>query len=228
MQALIDGDIVAYRCAAAHEADTIEIATWEVDQMMERILAGCGADGFLNFLSAPTNFRKTIDPSYKANRDTIVRPRFLDDLKEHLVADWKAHIVDGLEADDLLGIHQSENTVICSIDKDLRQVPGYHYNFVKDELTLVTGMEGLRNFYQQLLMGDRTDNIFGIAGIGKVKSQRIVASCITEQELFNEVRMYYDDDVRMLNNGRLLYILRKRDDDWTSHFERLCGLEPAQ
>jgi hypothetical protein len=48
-----------------------------------------------------------------------------------------AVVVDGMEADDALAIEQTqynldmgeECSVICSRDKDLRQVPGYHYGW---------------------------------------------------------------------------------------------------
>jgi 5'-3' exonuclease len=70
-----------------------------------------------------------------------------------------------------------------SIDKDLLQVPGMHYNWVRDEKILVTPEVGLRKLYQQVLTGDGTDNIPGIYGIGDVKARKLIAACADELEM---------------------------------------------
>jgi 5'-3' exonuclease len=127
-----------------------------------------------------------------------------------------------MEADDYLGINQNESSIICSIDKDLLQVPGKHYNFVKKEFYEVDEETGFRNFYTQLLTGDTSDNIKGIAGIGPVKAKKALADSFTEQEMFSVVRDMYKNDEWMIMNGRCLHILRSLDDDWTNHFERLA------
>ncbi len=84
---------------------------------------------------------------------------------------------------------------------------------------------GLRNFYTQLLTGDTSDNIKGIAGIGPVKAKKALAECFTEQEMFSTVREMYENDEWMIMNGRCLYILRSLDDDYQHHFERLSNGE---
>ena len=65
-----------------------------------------------------------------------------------------------------------EPCVIVSLDKDLKQVPGLHYNFVKKEFDTVTPQQGLINFYTQFLVGDTSDNIRGCTGIGPVKARK--------------------------------------------------------
>jgi hypothetical protein len=82
----------------------------------------------------------------------------------------RAEVAFGMEADDLLGINQTKDTIICTIDKDLRQVPGQHYNFVKDEIFTVSVQQGLLWFYTQMLTGDASDNVSGIRGIGIKKA----------------------------------------------------------
>ncbi len=67
-----------------------------------------------------------------------------------------------------------DNTVICSIDKDLQQIPGNHYNFVKKEHSFVTPEEAIQNFYKQILTGDAADNIKGAKGIGPVRAGKII------------------------------------------------------
>ena len=158
--ALIDGDIVAYRCAATvKEDDALDIGNWRASVMMDEIIADTGVSEYLLFLSGGENFRKTLYPLYKANRADKPRPRALQTVREYLVLDWNAKITDGIEADDALGIAQTEETIICSIDKDLLMIPGKHYNFVKKEFYEVSPTEALRVFYKQLLLGDRSDNV---------------------------------------------------------------------
>lgn len=106
-----------------------------------------------------------------------------------------------------------EPCCIASTDKDLDQVSGEHYDFVKDVRYTVDPERGLRFFYFQLLTGDRTDNIIGIEGIGPVKAKAILERVQSdESSLFYRVRETYEKhykkrgDELMLLNGRLLKI----------------------
>ena len=130
IEVLIDCDIVAYRNACTCEEDeTPDICLFRVDEMMERIITSVGASSFTGYLSGGNNFRKTIDPQYKANRLGKPKPKWLETCREHLVTKWNAVVTDGIEADDALGIAQREDTIICSLDKDLLQIPGNHYQW---------------------------------------------------------------------------------------------------
>lgn len=212
--ALIDADIVVFRAAAASENDSFNVACLRADDMMRKILTACDTDQYRAFLSGGDNFRYKIDPSYKANRKDKVDPRWRDDLKEFLVLEWGAEVTDGIEADDALGIYQDETTCICSIDKDLLQIPGAHYNFVREEFQEVSELQGLQWFYQQMLIGDTSDNIIGVKGIGKVKAERAIATLEKEEEMYYTVRSLYKDDERFLRNGKLLHIMREENDIW--------------
>ena len=86
---------------------------------------------------------------------------------------------DQIEADDLLGIMLTngrvENPILCSIDKDLLGIPGWHYNWNKDSWpTYVSQEEADHNWLVQLLTGDATDGIRGIEGIGPVKANKLI------------------------------------------------------
>lgn len=218
MLALIDGDIVAYRCAASAEGEPLEIAVLRTDRLMQDILRSARADYYRLFLSGTDNFRYQIYPEYKANRKDKPEPVHRQGIKEFLVKDWNAEFTEGCEADDMLGVIQStseENTtVICSIDKDLLQIPGNHYNFVKEEDTFIKPFEGLKNFYNQLLMGDKADNIPGVPNIGKVKANRYLEGCETEEELFETVYNLYKNKEDFLTFGKCLWIWRKENDIW--------------
>lgn len=227
-RALIDGDIIAYRSAAAADKDTFEIARHYMEKTIDDIILKTGADEIYIALSGENNFRYQIYPEYKANRKDMVRPQFLDQCKDYLHIQYNAVHSDGCEADDLLGIEQCKdinNTIICSLDKDLRQIPGRHYSWeiaggppekrwVKEaELVNVTHDEGLRFFYKQLIIGDSTDNIKGVKGAGKVAA-KVIDNLNTEQEMFETVRDMYNNDEEMLMNGQCLYIWHKPNDIW--------------
>jgi 5'-3' exonuclease len=132
----------------------------------------------------------------------------------------------GCEADDMLGVRQcelscdSDESIICTIDKDLNMIPGSHYNFVKKERYVVTPEDGIRFFYYQMLIGDTTDNIKGVVGIGKQKATKLLDRCSTEGEYFDAVRDAYSNDEEMLMNARCLYIWKYMHDDPLEHFKR--------
>jgi hypothetical protein len=215
MKALIDGDIVVYRGAASAETDDAWIAQSRADQMIQDILADTGATSYSVFLTGTGNFRREIAPSYKANRPDN-RPAHWQAVREFLVTQHKAQICNGYEADDEMGVQQDKvggTTVICSIDKDLLQIPGKHYNFVKKIFQEVTSDEGLKFLYLQSLIGDRSDNIVGVPGIGPVKANQALAELLPE-EWYDKCRSMYNDDERYHLNMQLLYIWQKPNDKW--------------
>ena len=137
------------------------------------------------FLTGKGNFRHDVATiqKYKGNRDKSRKPRWYNEAREYLIKYYNAKVCDGVEADDELAKAQSSNTIICSIDKDLLQVPGLHYNWVKDEKYEVSPQEGTRRLWEQVLTGDATDNIPGIKGIGPVKAKKLLKDCATEEEM---------------------------------------------
>ena len=225
--AVIDGDIVAYRCAAVNENADLGLAIWQTDQLLTRILDDVNADDWKVYLSGENNFRYGIFPEYKANRRDQIKPKHLEGIREYLVLEWSARICDGYEADDALGmesqLRDNGKNIICSIDKDLLQLSGTHYNFVKREIKTVDEFSGAVQFYSQLLIGDPTDNIRGCPGVGKVKAERAFVGCTTERQLYEQcVKQYtlvYGPDKwekELDLNAQLLYVWRKEDDKWTA------------
>jgi 5'-3' exonuclease len=223
MKALLDGDIYAFRSASSAENDDLGIAIWRCEEMIDNTLTATEANEFSIFLSGDNNFRYQIYPEYKANR-TAPKPRHLTAVKQHLRDKYNAQVSDGCEADDLLGIAQcsQQNTIICSIDKDLRMIPGWHYSFEISgkgwnrpaEKVQVEEFDGLKKFYTQILTGDSTDNIKGASGIGKVKAARILESCGTEAELLEAVAEQFSSEEELLMTGQCLWIFRKPNDIW--------------
>jgi hypothetical protein len=90
------------------------------------------------------------------------------------------------------------------------------------KLDYVDDFEGDYNFYIQLLVGDRTDNIKGIDGIGPVKAAKILANCKTKEELHAAVLKVYIENyghtparVLLLERGRLLWLRRSVNQLWS-------------
>jgi 5'-3' exonuclease len=215
MKALVDGDIVVYRAAASAEDDEVWIACARADQMMQDIIADTGSTEYSVYLTGKGNFRRELTETYKANRPDN-RPKHWAAVRDYLVMQHKAVVCDGFEADDQLGVDQDKThgtTVICSIDKDLLQIPGKHYNFVKKIHQEVTHDQGLKALFIQSLVGDRSDNISGIGGIGPVKAEKVLGGLLPE-EYYEACRSLYNDDERFHLNMKLLYIWQKPNDMW--------------
>jgi 5'-3' exonuclease, N-terminal resolvase-like domain len=158
------------------------------DMMHKKIVKDSEADRAILYISGDRNFRFEVAPDYKANRKHVAKPFHYARLKEHIVSQPNCIVVNGMEADDALGIAQVANhnkcgssqwSVICTIDKDLDMIRGMHYNWQKNDLYFQAGADADRCFYRQLCMGDATDNIKGIPKVGKVKAAAIVPDTVT-------------------------------------------------
>ena len=196
MRALIDGDILLYRVGFGAEAEEGSVAINRMDELIHRIITTTNSDSHQIYLSdgRDSTFRYRLNNNYKGNRKQP-KPLHYQLLKEYLIEQHSAIVAVDEEADDLMGIEQSQstNSIICSIDKDLLQIPGNHYNFVRDEFITITEDEGKHFFYLQLLMGDKADNIPGITGIGVVKATNILESYLgdSEEVIFKVVQNSY-------------------------------------
>jgi len=220
MKALIDGDILVYRVGFASENEVESIAVARCSEFLEDLLLFNGFDSYQGYLTGKKNFRNeiAITAPYKGNRKAA-KPKHYELLREYMQKAWDFVMIEDQEADDAIGIASYEMQVgeycICSIDKDLDMLRGDHFNFVKHEHYFVTEEEGIKNFYKQMLMGDRVDNIIGIKGIGAVKAERLLKECNNEKEMYLAVLEAYEgNEERVLENGRLLWIRRESNQLW--------------
>jgi hypothetical protein len=221
MKALIDGDILVYRIGFASENETESIAIARCSEFIEDLILFNGFGEYQGYLTGKKNFRNEIAVTapYKGNRKSA-KPKHYQLLRDYMESAWSFTMIEDQEADDAIGIAAYEMEVgeycICSIDKDLDMLRGDHYNFVKDDRYFITEEEGIKNFYKQLLMGDRVDNIIGIKGIGTVKAERLLKECKNENEMYLAILEAYDGNAeRVLENGRLLWIRRQPLQLWT-------------
>lgn len=144
------------------------------------------------------SFRKELSKDYKINRK---RNEYVWMLRAHYQMNG-TFFSDTLEADDLISIRARElgmdNCVIVSIDKDLKQIGGYYWSYYKEKskdhygepilnefgnpvteykqksIDYITKEEAEYIFWEQVLMGDPSDNVKGLKGVGKKTAEKIL------------------------------------------------------
>lgn len=137
---------------------------------------------FNGFLSGRTNYRNELAVSapYKGNRDKASRPYHFANIREFLIDVYHPRISENCEADDLISIIAEQNrtqhidSIVVSIDKDLDQIEGWHYNPDKKVFYIQDRDSAKLYFFQQCLSGDSTDNIPGCPGIGAGKAEKLI------------------------------------------------------
>jgi len=231
---LFDGDVLVYRCAWAEKDSDEETAKLKLDELIGHIVEEVDPWGTKDhrkfFLTGRSNFRDDIAKTavYKGNRKDTEKPQHFSALREHLIFKYDAIVTQGCEADDAIGIYATyygyDRSIIISIDKDFEQIPTTIFNPSKWEWKEIDKWTAKKNFYKQILTGDRVDNIIGINGIGPVKAEKLLEGCDSEKALYSAcVDAYFhanenlkDAEDRVLENARLLYIQRYPNELWES------------
>lgn len=187
---LVDGDILLWQSSYVSEesidwGDGITSTTLNLDAAKEGITSSIKSliertktDRAIICLTNDKNFRYVVLPSYKHNRAETEKPKLYTDLKLFLTETQEVKTKEWLEADDVMGILGSSNPkkyIIATIDKDLKQIPGRHFNWKHDtKVRTVTKEEADKYFYTQILTGDTTDGYGGCPGIGPKKAYKII------------------------------------------------------
>ena len=210
-----------------------------------------GSTNFRNGIATIPTFKKdgTAVQGYKANRKDNDRPYWYKRIRDYMIERWDAVVFEGIEADDALAIQQwaedeyDPQTIIATIDKDLLNVPGWHYNVLKKDSGFVTFKDAQVNFYRQCLTGDTTDNIPGLYRVGKKKAEALIHEGMTEQEMYDTVLVEYIKNIEkfperhgpygarlaahhsvdavkcargsLLENARLLWMIKHKDQLWS-------------
>lgn len=229
--ALLDADIFVYRVGAVTNDATEQYALKSVDNFMDNLILfdleedeDCWE---LYLTDSKSNFRidVAVTAPYKGNRKNTEKPKHFDAIRQHLIESWDAQLMVGIEADDMLAIRATElgedNAVIVSLDKDLDQVVGWHHNFQKHERYYIDQSTANLLLGMQFLTGDRVDNIIGVRGIGKVKAERLLTGK-SVPEMWSIIVDKLGID-RAIENGKLLYMLRSKDDEFTPPNDTATG-----
>jgi len=217
---LIDGDSLLY-----YEMDkpTLEEAVAGLDQRLNHMLNTCNTSSFAGFLTKGKCFRYNVDPEYKARRKDakLSRPIIFLALQEYLIQKWKFTYLSELEADDLVAYYSyntERKTIICSPDKDvLYQCVGMHYNYRTTEFVHTSPAVALWFLWKQMLMGDSTDNIPGLKGVGEKTAQNWLKDRTKDFEAFT-IKKYVEqfgmtEGIFKFNQTfRLVYLLKTEQD----------------
>lgn len=224
--AIIDADFFVYRIGFSCEDEEQSLAEARLTEWFTDIVYfKLKVDTFKAYITGKTNFRNEIAVThpYKGNRKDFVKPKHYEALRSRLIR-MGAEVTDNEEADDAVAIESCRsNSWIVHQDKDLDQLEGWHYNPIKEHKYYVTAFEGLKNFYRQMLTGDRIDHIVGLRGIGPVKADRLIKDCNTEIELYTAVCEAYEKAgeplERVIENARLLWLRREEGQLWEPPIE---------
>jgi hypothetical protein len=224
------------------ETEIIPKEQSEIDMMtnimIKNIRSGSRSSEYHMYLSGHTNFRNELGKTlgYKENRSGKVKPHYYQYIRDFIEENHPCTISDGCEADDLLAMRMYPDflkskeskrksdceSIICTIDKDLRNVPGYHYHIVKGKIDWVTPRGANRFFAEQLMTGDKADNIPGLTilsekevRVGPKWAQNAIQGCISLKTLDKAVRKAYSENVagdwegKLQEVGSLLWMQRE-------------------
>lgn len=190
---LIDADIAIYKATTANEVPiNWEGDLWtlhcdlakvkcDIDDFVENIKEQTKADEVTMCISHQNNFRKLLNPEYKANRKATRKPMCFVPAKEYVMKNYHYEIQPWLEADDVIGIlatyDNGEERIVVSEDKDLLTIPGMHWDIKNQTLWEQDKDTADYLFYKQALTGDSVDNYQGCPGIGPKKAEKILDEC---------------------------------------------------
>ncbi len=236
------------------ESETLPVAHDDVDMivdtMIKNIIKSSESTDYIVYLTGKTNFRNEVATirEYKGNRSDSVKPVHYGYIREYIGGKHPTIISDNCEADDLCAMRLYDEfkkakttrrksdceAILCSIDKDLRNVPGYHYNIKTKVVDWVTPKQANRHFALQLLTGDNTDNIPGISYLsGKAKrvgpktAEKMIGEAVTIEELYEAVINVYQEfvgedwEAKLQEVGSLLWMQRSPEEvfsitDWSN------------
>lgn len=183
----IDADSLIY-IISWHHKDTEELDDYFVlqacDSIFHEIMSRTGCREYYGFFSGENNFRQEVYKyaAYKGHRPEKAEwvKKWEPVIKNHFKTVWGFYEVLGIEADDCIALttrkYRPEDIVICSPDKDMKQLSGYHFDYkaMDSEIVFVTQEQADHNFCMQMLTGDAVDNVAGIPGLGEVKAEKLL------------------------------------------------------
>jgi DNA polymerase I len=248
---VIDGDILVYRAASAVQKGIqweADLWTYSADlndarsrfhELLRQLVDAIKPVRFIIALSSSTNFRKAIDPSYKANRSDKPKPLVLTALRNWLIENREdVWVQPSLEADDIMGLLADEGWEFTSMDKDMGTVPGVFHRFhyaAADGSLIVTRNEqtaegASRHHLLQTLSGDATDGIQGVPGIGPKTAPKVLGD-LTGRAAWDAVVKAFvkagQTEADAIRTARLTKILTGTEYAWATKTIRLWNPPPV-
>lgn len=164
------------------EVEPLKYVLSTLKQSINKMMDVCRGDTYEVYLSPKENFRDRLATiqKYKGNRDQLHKPVWYTEIREYLIKHHGAQVAEDIEADDAIGIraaHGAGEPVVCSIDKDLNQIPGKHYNYRTGLKYFVPEEYAERFLYEQILAGDSVDNIAGLPKVSVGKATARLEDC---------------------------------------------------
>ena len=171
------------------------------------------------------NFRRHVLPTYKAHRKGQ-KPLCYWRLVDWMQEEGTVYLRPSLEADDCIGIlatleKNKDKCIIISGDKDMRTLPGYHYDFLRDVYEYISEEEADRNFLTQTLTGDTTDGYSGCPKVGAVNAERILDEDCSWNAVVKAYEKQHLTEEDALQQARVARILRASDYDFKRREVRL-------
>ena len=239
---LIDADYFVYRAAQSAEDElefdsetTFVVGDFNkgksiVKQSIKDLCTRFDTDKVLLTFTDTTNFRKSVEPTYKGNR-TKRKPCGYKKLKKWAMSTWKSIQKPGLEADDVCGILATngklDNFVLISPDKDMQQIPCRIYD-LKTEYTQTPELAE-RKLYEQCLTGDSTDGYSGAPGFGPKRAGVVLDKVQSPSDYWPAVVEAYESvgctEEDALRNLRLARILQA--EDWDAEAQTPILISPC-
>lgn len=190
-------------------------------------------------LSGPDNYRfklATIRP-YKGSRSPTL-PVHYQKIRDYLTGQYGAKVVHRREADDEISIRAwrswragERNYVVATVDKDLDQIPGWHYDYMKHVFYFVDEVDAQMALWRQILSGDPSDDVPGAWRFGPVSAKNAVDYCyenlFTPEQIWTYILDVYEQQSTLpgcpyvapgrdaaLETARLVYMQREPGELW--------------
>ena len=195
---LVDADSLVFSsCYAPRDKEelyfeNIEDVIYKFDEILQSIINYLtdqyNVTQVLIFNDGRANFRKLITKKYKANRSKQERPPLLNDIHKYVRDTYDSHCAVGMETDDLVAIYWKnlsevwgrDQVMIVSIDKDYLQFPALVYRYHTKTLCDLTEQQARYNFYEQMIVGDTSDNVNYFRGKGVKFAEKYYKDCLTD------------------------------------------------
>lgn len=197
------------------EYEPIENILHTVNQMIEGCLYTLNTKSFHGYVGKGESFRVGLSTilEYKGNRKNQEKPKFLDDVTNHIIRKYKPEVITGIEADDKVVMDSFGRLDYCvvGVDKDYAGCPvnwfnpNYPQNGIVNcnrlgELFLNSKGEvkgyGRLFFYHQILSGDSSDNYKANSANpafewGDKSSYKLLKDCKTDKEALEALKKGY-------------------------------------